>query len=232
MHPFRKLVLEYHSYTNGEKRGLIILATLILFLWAVIEWWPDPKPPELPSNLQEHALIKQQAHGPDPEKSLTLTDSSGEVNPAPSAKYRISQRSVRKQEVKPDPVEINTASAETFQKLPGIGSVLSGRIVKYRDLLGGFSNINQLYEVYGLDSAVVNQNKKLMKLEVVPEPHLHLNDSDFRTLLRHPYFSLELVKSIANSRRDSPFQNNAELVERGLVTPELYAKIAPYLIAL
>ena len=47
-------------------------------------------------------------------------------------------------------VEVNSADTNLFMELRGIGPVLSKRIVKYRDQLGGFRAINQLSEVYGL----------------------------------------------------------------------------------
>lgn len=39
------------------------------------------------------------------------------------------------------PIEINTATADELQTLNGIGEVFSSRIVKYRQLLGGFSRL-------------------------------------------------------------------------------------------
>ncbi|WP_339738385.1 helix-hairpin-helix domain-containing protein [uncultured Sunxiuqinia sp.] len=39
------------------------------------------------------------------------------------------------------PIEINTATADELQALNGIGEVFSSRIVKYRQLLGGFSRL-------------------------------------------------------------------------------------------
>ena len=56
--------------------------------------------------------------------------------------------------------DLNTADAQMLQSVSGIGSKLSARIVKYRTYLGGFSEMNQCYEVFGLDSLVV---QKLMK---------------------------------------------------------------------
>jgi competence ComEA-like helix-hairpin-helix protein len=51
-------------------------------------------------------------------------------------------------------VEINTATPEEWKKLPGIGSVLSQRIVKYRQAIQGFSEIEDLHSVYGLSDSV------------------------------------------------------------------------------
>lgn len=47
-------------------------------------------------------------------------------------------------------LDLNTATAESLRQLPGIGPVLSERIVKYRDAIGGFASAEQLAQVYQL----------------------------------------------------------------------------------
>ncbi len=47
-------------------------------------------------------------------------------------------------------IEINTAAAQQFETLPGIGPAVAKRIVKYRRMIGGFDDIDQLKKVYGL----------------------------------------------------------------------------------
>ena len=47
-------------------------------------------------------------------------------------------------------IDINTATADQLQLLPGIGESLSQRIVDYRKQHGGFRNIEELMEVSGI----------------------------------------------------------------------------------
>jgi len=47
-------------------------------------------------------------------------------------------------------IDINNCDSAMLVTLPGIGPVLSGRIIRYRHLLGGFARVEQLKEVYGL----------------------------------------------------------------------------------
>ncbi len=54
----------------------------------------------------------------------------------------------------PAPIDINTADTTALIALPGIGSKLAGRIVSFRDKLGGFNSVNQISEVYGLRDSV------------------------------------------------------------------------------
>ena len=48
-------------------------------------------------------------------------------------------------------VELNEADTLTLKKIPGIGSTFARRIVRYRELLGGYYTVEQLAEVYGID---------------------------------------------------------------------------------
>ncbi len=48
------------------------------------------------------------------------------------------------------PLDLNTASAEELELLPGIGTVLSKRIVDYRRLNGPFTSIDSLINVKGI----------------------------------------------------------------------------------
>jgi competence protein ComEA len=47
-------------------------------------------------------------------------------------------------------LDLNTATAEQFQQLPGVGPVLAERIVAYRTQHGGFRGVDQLREVTGI----------------------------------------------------------------------------------
>lgn len=48
------------------------------------------------------------------------------------------------------PVNINTADAQTLSALPGIGEVLAGRIVDYRDRHGSFRAVEEITRVEGI----------------------------------------------------------------------------------
>jgi len=44
-----------------------------------------------------------------------------------------------------------------LQIVPGIGVGLGGRIIKYRERLGGFHSIHQLAEIYGLKPETIEE---------------------------------------------------------------------------
>lgn len=52
------------------------------------------------------------------------------------------------------PIFINRASAAELETLPGISKSLAGRMIKFRDKLGGFQNLDQVRRTYGLSDSV------------------------------------------------------------------------------
>jgi competence protein ComEA len=57
------------------------------------------------------------------------------------------------------PVNLNTATAEQLQTLPGVGPVLAQRIIAYRDEHGGFKAVSELRRVSGIGDARYNELK-------------------------------------------------------------------------
>lgn len=53
-------------------------------------------------------------------------------------------------------ININTATAEEFKTLPGIGDVLANRIVKFRNSMGGFKSVDDVKRTYGLSDSTFN----------------------------------------------------------------------------
>ena len=50
-------------------------------------------------------------------------------------------------------IEINTATEEDFKALPGIGDVLSKRIIKFRTSIHGFKSVDDISRTYGLSDS-------------------------------------------------------------------------------
>ncbi|WP_459206276.1 ComEA family DNA-binding protein [Pseudomonas sp. MLB6B] len=66
--------------------------------------------------------------------------------------------------MKPGMLDLNMADAATLQKeLAGIGKAKAEAIVKYRDTHGPFTSVDELLEINGIGSALLERNRdKLM----------------------------------------------------------------------
>lgn len=57
-------------------------------------------------------------------------------------------------------VDINTADAEELKELHGVGDVLAGRIIAYREEHGPFRRVDDITLVRGIGSAVLENNRE------------------------------------------------------------------------
>jgi len=126
--------------------------------------------------------------------------------------------------------EINSAGAEDYKKLRGIGDVLSLRIIKYRKLLGGFYSKEQLLEVYGLSGETFADIEEFLVVDTTKIVHINVNFSEFRDLIFHPYLNKEDVIKILNYRDSVGFiENKRQLLDNSVLENLVYRKISPYL---
>ena len=125
--------------------------------------------------------------------------------------------------------DINTATAEELQGLKGIGPVLSGRIIKFRDKLGGFHAIDQIKSTYGLEDSVYQNILPFLQLSKTIN-QINVNTADFDGLNSHPYISFQLAKIIIKYRdQHGTFTDLKELQNIKILSSEKYNEIEPYL---
>ena len=131
--------------------------------------------------------------------------------------------------LQPASLDINTADTAQLRQVPGIGTKLSARIVKYRQQLGGFHSLAQLQEIYHItDDGLANLNQYgVVQLETVQK--INVNEADVPRLARHPYISWPLAKAIIAHREDyGPFTTLEDVKEVYLMDEILFEKLAPY----
>ncbi|HOX44794.1 MAG TPA: helix-hairpin-helix domain-containing protein [Myxococcota bacterium] len=60
-------------------------------------------------------------------------------------------------------IELNTATAEDLEAIPGIGPTLAGRIVQHREEHGPFASLEELEEVRGIGSKTLWKIKPFLR---------------------------------------------------------------------
>jgi len=129
-----------------------------------------------------------------------------------------------------DIIEINTATQEEIAKLFGEKDYYSAKIVKYRDLLGGFKDKSQLLEVYGLKEFTYNKIKEKITVDATKIVKIRLNFCEFNELNAHPYVDYETTKAIIKYRdNNGAFTNIDQLLKIEGITQEVLDKLKNYL---
>ena len=127
-------------------------------------------------------------------------------------------------------IDLNSCDSSDLEKLPGIGPVLSSRIIKYRNLLGGYYAVSQIREVYGLSDSTYNKISGMITADSTELNSIDINKAGYRELIRHPYLERYDVQSILRYREQKgEINSGTELVTAKILPEKRYLKILPYL---
>lgn len=126
--------------------------------------------------------------------------------------------------------DINTADTIMLKQINGIGSVLSNRIIKYRDRLGGFKNPNQLNEVYGLPSETIDKLRQYVFINDSSISKININQASYDNLQNHPYINRKIADAIIVYRNQhGPYESVNDLLKIHIITPEIFEKMKSYI---
>jgi competence ComEA-like helix-hairpin-helix protein len=99
-------------------------------------------------------------------------------------------------------IEINASDTADFERLPGIGTILAKRIVKYREKLGGYYQLQQLLEVYGVNKETFDNIKNMIYIKKpITLQKIRIDRSAFKALARHPYVGYENTRILFHEMR-------------------------------
>jgi competence protein ComEA len=127
--------------------------------------------------------------------------------------------------------DINKADTSQLKSVYGIGPALAARILKFRDGLGGFIKREQVNEVYGLDSTVVERLLKVAFItnDFVPRK-INMNVANEKEFSAHPYIKKAMANAIIAYRfQHGNFDRVEDLRKIAMIKPEDIDRILPYL---
>ncbi|MDE7337932.1 MAG: helix-hairpin-helix domain-containing protein [Bacteroidales bacterium] len=194
---------------------LILLAgTVVLRASAVVKpakmWWASAEETEILAQLP-------QAENPAHTNRDTASRSARYTPPAYMQKRKFS-------------VDLNVADTFDLQEIRGIGSVYAKRIVAHREKLGGFVHVEQLREVWGIDSLTYSRMLPSVYIASPVLRKINLNQADIKTLKNHPYLDYYQAKEIYLHRmRYGDFRSVDEVRDVNLMDAETFARVKPYL---
>lgn len=125
-------------------------------------------------------------------------------------------------------IEVNSADSLQWLKLKGIGPGYTHRILKYKSLLGGYTNLEQLKEVYGFTDSLYNLIKPNLTINASLIQKLKVNTVDFKTMVHHPYIKYEGTKCIFALKRSKKIKTE-DLINSSCFSREQLQKVLMYL---
>ncbi len=118
-------------------------------------------------------------------------------------------------------IDINRADSSDLVRLPGIGPVLASRIIKYRNLLGGYAVSDQLTEVYGISDSLFMEIESRITTDTALIRKIHVNSSEIASLARHPYISYREATEIFRMKKNGiVFKSVNDLVDQKIISPD------------
>jgi DNA uptake protein ComE-like DNA-binding protein len=202
----------WFGYSRRERRSTFILLNIIVIITGIRYVFPfhEISLKEIPFDLMENKV-----------------DS---VWQPVNNKVAKEQKQVKTFYSKRKLLNINSCDSASLVALPGIGPVLSARIIKYRNLLGGYVSADQLKEVYGLPEETFIMISSKVFADSLSVRKIRINEADYKELIRHPYFKKNEVSAILKYRElKGKITDIGVMIENKLISPETGRKIKGYL---
>jgi competence protein ComEA len=129
------------------------------------------------------------------------------------------------------PVSINEADSASLEALPGIGAKLASRILRFRERLGGFYDVAQVAETWGLPDSSFQRIRPYLILNGGKDGvrKFNLNTATKEELKVHPYLRWNLANAVVEYRnRHGAFTSVDELKKVMIISDSVFERIAPY----
>ncbi|MFW5759958.1 MAG: helix-hairpin-helix domain-containing protein [Cyclobacteriaceae bacterium] len=204
-----------------EKGGYFKQKDQLLKIYGLNDSLYELLAPYVKIETQHQSEAKQGIKNDQAILSTTLSDTT----------YSPITKNVKEHEKKIKSFDLNLADTTQLKQVYGIGEVLSTRIIRYRQALGGFVNEKQLSEVYGLPTEAMLNIQEVSFISQNFEPaKININLASVSDLVRHPYLDYESAISIVNYRsKNGPFKHIEKLKESKVLNEDKLKKLSRYL---
>ncbi len=125
-------------------------------------------------------------------------------------------------------IELNSADSLQLLEIRGIGSILASRIIRYRNLLGGYYAIAQLKEVYGMREENFVAVSPFVSVDPSGVKRFNINLSTIQELGHHPYIGYKAARKVVRLRDKIGKYTSPDLLSSIVATDSLN-RLLPYL---
>jgi len=124
-------------------------------------------------------------------------------------------------------LELNNADSVHLLEIPGIGPVFASRIIRYRNLLGGYYAVGQLKEIYGMREENFTAVAQYFTADPMVLKTFNINFATIKELGQHPYIGFRTARKICNLRdKKGKFSSPEDLTS--VVATDSLKRLIPY----
>lgn len=182
-----------HFYFNRNDRIVaLILLSVIIIVNIIRNPWNPPVPDDsVHTDSMEHTqdTFRRIVYIRDTVRRKWYVWDTLRVE-VKSVRYAAKSRPV-------EPLDLNGVDSTELVKLPGIGPATALKIIRYRERLGGYSDITQLAEIEGLPDSLM---KWFIITDTIPLTKILVNRATLAELRRHPYIDFYQARAIVEFR--------------------------------
>ncbi len=184
-----------HFYFNRNDRIVaLILLSVIIIVNIIRNPWNPPVPDD---GVDSDTLV----HVPDTFRRTVYIRDTVRRKWYVWDTVRVEVKSVRytSKSRPPEPLDLNMADSIELVRLPGIGAATAMKIIRYRERLGGYTEISQLAEIEGLPDSLM---KWFIITDTIPVNRIAVNKATLAELRRHPYIDFYQARAIVEFRNE------------------------------
>ena len=214
-------------FNKSDRVVLILLVVLILsyVLYSGITAKGRPSPTEVQDTIPP-VVAKLDTAPPTPVEKEKSTPAPVRTDRYPGPPPETKRPEAYLPKLKPGAtIDLNTADTTLLKRVPGIGNSFARRIVKYRDLLGGYYVVEQLQEVYGMDRERYDAIYPYFTVGTAVRPLTLTIDS----ISYHPYLSWRHKRTLRRLLEAEQPLDWSHLMATGDFTRDDSLRLAPYM---
>jgi DNA uptake protein ComE-like DNA-binding protein len=185
---------DHFYFSRNDRIVALILLSAIVIVNIIRNPWHPPVPDEIAETdtmIHRTDTVRRIVYVRDTVRRKWYVWDTVSVK-LKSVSYTVKSRPVSK-------TDLNASDSSELVKLPGIGPVFAARIIRYREKLGGYSDIAQLMEIDGLPDSLMEW---FVISDTVPVRKINVNTSTLAELRRHPYIDFYQARAIVEFIRE------------------------------